>query len=451
MPKPDLTSSRCRREFLRDAALAAGALAAPGLARAAAAKPSRPPNVVLIICDDQHWGDYGFMGHPVIQTPRLDKLASESVVFTRGYVTAPLCCPSLASMVTGLHPHQHKITCNDPPRVAGERGWGPKRLKLRGEVIAHIDSAPALPRLLKARGYVSHQSGKWWLGHHSRGGFTHGMTHGDPKRGGRHGDAGLAIGRRTMKPIFDFIDAADTPFFIWYAPFLPHSPHNPPERLLAKYREKTPSIHIARYWAMCEWLDETCGQLLDHIDAKGLRENTLVLYVCDNGWILRPNAAGFAPRSKRSRFDGGVRTPILVRWPGRAKPRRDEATPVSSIDLAPTVLAACGLEAPQAMQGVNLLDADALAARPAVFGAVYTHDAIDIQEPAKNLQWRWCVSGQWKLCVPNPATGPKAEAELYDILGDPHEKSNLAAQRGDVVRRLRALIDQWYDPSKSRA
>jgi len=214
-----------RRNFLKDAAMTCGAMALAG-AEAAAEKP---PNIVLIISDDQAWTDYGFMGHEAIRTPRLDKLASESLVFTRGYVTAPLCCPSLASMVTGLSPHQHKITGNDPPRVGGKGGWPPERLRLREHIIAHIDHLPTIPKLLGKKGYLSLQTGKWWLGHHRRGGFTHGMTHGDPKRGGRHGDAGLAIGRKTMKPITDFLEAAgDRPFFIWYAPFLPHSPHNPP-------------------------------------------------------------------------------------------------------------------------------------------------------------------------------------------------------------------------------
>jgi hypothetical protein len=90
--------------------------------------------------------------------------------------------------------------------------------------------------------------------------MTHGMT---------NGDEGLKIGREGLKPIFDFIaDAGDKPFFVWYAPFLPHTPHNPPKRLLDKYTEKTESKFIARYWAMCEWFDETCGQLLDHLDEK---------------------------------------------------------------------------------------------------------------------------------------------------------------------------------------
>jgi uncharacterized sulfatase len=113
-----------RRDFLKTVGLASGALALGRSALGAEpASDDRPPNVVLIISDDQHWADYGFMGHPHIQTPRLDKLAQESVLFTRGYVTAPLCCPSLASLVTGLHPHQNGVTSNDPPKIQGKRGW----------------------------------------------------------------------------------------------------------------------------------------------------------------------------------------------------------------------------------------------------------------------------------------------------------------------------------------
>ena len=445
----DKQTRQNRRKFLKRSAAFSGALAAGCLgSRAAPADGGRPPNVVLIISDDQAWGDYSFLGHPTVRTPRIDRLASESLLLPRSYVTAPLCCPSLGSMVTGLHPHQNGITSNDPPKGGGKGGWPAERLALREEVISNIERVPTLPRLLKQKGYVSLQTGKWWMGHHSRGGFTHGMTHGDPKRGGRHGDAGLAIGRQGMQPIYDFLDAAGTkPFFVWYAPFLPHSPHNPPKRLLEKYRDKTPSIHVARYWAMCEWFDETVGQLLDYLDKKKLAENTLVLYVCDNGWIQNPNASRYAPRSKRTRFEGGVRTPIMVRWPGRVTPRRDDETVASSIDLAPTILAACGLKPTPEMQGVNLLDAKALAAREAVFGAVYTHDAVDIHKPASSLLWRWCVSGRWKLCVPNPAAVPDAKAELYDLVADPHEKDNVAPEHADEVARLRRLIDGWYKPT----
>ena len=160
------------------------------------------------------------------------------------------------------------------------------------------------------------------------------MTHGDPKRGGRHGDAGLKIGHEGMKPVTDFIDLAvaeEKPFFAWYAPFLPHTPHNLPERLLNKYTKDGRAQDVAKYFAMCEWFDETCGELLNHLDAKGIRDNAIVLYICDNGWAAKSTNAsdpnqktwgGFALRSKGSPYENGIRTPILVSWPDRLKPER---------------------------------------------------------------------------------------------------------------------------------
>jgi uncharacterized sulfatase len=246
----------------------------------AAPTSAAPPNVVMMISDDQSWTDFGFMGHDTIKTPNLDRLASQSAVFPRGYVPSSLCRPSLATLMTGLYPHQHKISGNDPP--AGTD---------RAEMLRHIRRLPTLPRLLAKQGYVSHQSGKWWEGSHQLGGFTAGMTHGDPKRGGRHGDEGLTIGRQGLQPIFDFVDSAgEKPFFLWYAPFMPHTPHTPPKRLLDKYTAPEKSIHIARYQAMCEWFDETCGQLLDYLDKKNLADNTLVVFVTDNGWIQQTDA-----------------------------------------------------------------------------------------------------------------------------------------------------------------
>ncbi|MGQ9576857.1 MAG: sulfatase family protein [Thermoguttaceae bacterium] len=418
-------------------AMLAGCVA--GLCATGAA--ASPPNVVLIISDDQGWEDFGFMGHPIIQTPNLDRLASQSLVFTRGYVPSSLCRPSLASILTGLYAHQHGITCNDPP----DGLLAPERLRQRRQQIARIDSLPTLPRLLGAQGYLSFQAGKWWEGDYRRGGFTHGMTHGDPARGGRHGDEGLKIGRQGLDPIFQFLrEAAGRPFFIWYAPMMPHEPHNPPASLLDKYRAKTDSLHLARYWAMCEWFDQTCGQLLDYLDRGGLAEKTLVVFVVDNGWIQDPERRGFAPKSKRSPYDGGLRTPILLRWPGRIAPRKDDRSLAMSIDLAPTILAACGLKPTGPMQGIDLLDSAAVARREMIFGEVFTHSAVDIRRPAANLQYRWCRDRRWKLILPHAANVPGGQPELYDLLADPHETANLAGSHPDVVGRLRGRIDTWW-------
>lgn len=408
-----------------------------------------PPNVVLIISDDQAWTDFGFMGHPHIETPNLDRLARESLVFTHGYVPSSLCCPSLATMITGRYPFEHGITGNEPPRPDGRSRRDAQYQADLNEMINLIDRSPALPRLLKARGYRSFQSGKWWLGDYTRGGFTHGMTHGDAARGGRHGDDGLTIGRATMQPIFDFIaETGESPFFVWYAPLLPHAPHNPPAYLVEKYSQKTESIHTARYWAMCEWFDSTCGELFDHLEQTGQTENTIVLFVTDNGWIQRPGAAGYAPRSKRSPYEGGIRTPMMIRWPQHIAPRTVDA-PVSSIDIAPTILKACGVMPPPQMSGVDLLDHAAVADRKTIFGDVHLHNAIDIRDPSANVTYRWCIRDGWKLIVPNVATSPQGEIELFNLDNDPHETTNLAHEHLSRLEDMTGSIDAWW-PGKSK-
>jgi len=432
-----------RRQFLSMVAGGAAAGLARGVLplRSEAAEPAgagERPNVVLIISDDQAWTDYGFMGHPAIKTPHIDRLASQSLVLTRGYVPSALCRPSLATLSTGLYPHRHGIVGNDPK-------GGSRNLAGRREMVARFRRNALLPAMLGKAGYVSLQTGKWWEGHHTNGGFTAGMTHGDPKRGGRHGDAGLKIGRGGMKPIFDFIDGAGgRPFFLWYAPFMPHTPHSPPKRLLEKYTAADRPLPVARYYAMCEWFDETCGQLLGFLDKRKLAEKTVVIYVADNGWVQwakkrRPLAQ---LRGKRTPYEMGVRTPIMVRWPGRVKPRRDEEQLASSIDIVPTILTACGLKPTKDMPGLNLLDAAAVSKRDAIFGEAFAHDVVDLVRPSSGLMHRWCIEGRWKLIVPHgQTTGP---VELFDLKADPHEKTNLASKHPEKVAQLRKRIDGWW-------
>lgn len=440
-----------RRDWLRTTGACASSLLFSGCAGLPTQSSKKQPNVVMIISDDQAWGDYSFMGHDTIQTPHIDRLSRQGVTFTRGYVASPLCCPSLASLLTGLHPHQHRITSNDPAYDGkGQRysvpEWSKERQQAREQMMSNVDRVPTLPRMLGEEGYLSHQTGKWWMGNYRRGGFTHGMTHGDINRGGRHGDEGLKIGRQGMQPIYDFIEEAnDQPFFLWYAPFLPHTPHNPPERLLSKYRGKTGSIHIAKYWAMCEWFDETCGELLNHLDEKGIAEDTIVLYVCDNGWIQKPDQNGYAPRSKRTPYEGGIRTPIMVRWLGHVEPRMDEQTLVSAVDLAPTILHACGLQPTADMQGINLLDRNTLDQRETIFGAAYTHDAVVIDQPITSLMYTYALEDNWKLINPTGRNETGTKPELYNIKADPHETRDLAQVNPAMVRHLQNRIHEWWD------
>jgi uncharacterized sulfatase len=412
----------------------------------------QPPNIVLIISDDQAWTDYSFMSHAHIRTPNIDRLAAESLTFTRGYVPSSLCCPSLASIITGLYPHQHLVTSNDPPMPEGMKGarfyQHPRYRNGREVMNRHLEAVPTLPRMLAGNGYVSLQTGKWWQGDYKRGGFTHGMT-----RGERHGDDGIQIGRKTMQPIYDFIAEArrdERPFFVWYAPMMPHQAHNPPRRLLKKYERVAPTPAVAKYWGMVEWFDETVGSLLKHLDEEGLAENTIVVYVTDNGWITDPQTGNYAAKSKQSQYDGGLRTPILIRWQGHIEPKRTESLAMS-IDIVPTLLATVGLKPNPRMQGVNLLDDKVVAARKAIFGECFTHESRDLSDPSASLRWRWMIAREdgdaWKLIVPNAKNEPDGAVELYNLSADPHEVQNVAADNGPRVAAMREQLDAWWQPA----
>jgi arylsulfatase A-like enzyme len=430
-----------------------------------AAKPqldgtSRSPNIVLILSDDQSYTDYSFMGHPHIDTPHLDRLASQSSVFRRGYVPTALCRPALMSLATGLYSHQNKTTGNNPDPTPANQAHAKKAGKdIREMLISHIDETGALPQWLAKKGYVSHQSGKWWEGSYQRGGFTEGMTRGFPKPKGRHGDDGLKIGREGMKPVFDFMDRSvkdEKPFFVWYAPFLPHTPHNPPKRLHDKYLAKGVQKRVAQYYAMCEWFDETCGQLMDHLDDAGIADNTLVIYVTDNGWI-QSESGSYAVRSKRSPYEGGTRTPIMFRWPGTI-PAADRAELCTSLDIVPTLLAAANAKGPHDFPGLNLLPnlkSEKPIERNTLFGESFAHDIADIENPSASLLYRWVIRGHDKLLLtydgaPGKMKYPPAggEAQLFELKDDPGEKVNIAAKNPKRVKELSALLKDWYVPNE---
>ena len=366
--------------------------------------------------------------------------------------------PSLASIATGLYPFQHGITGND---VNGHDN----RAELDVPLREAFHKLPTFIKALTSNGYLAHQSGKWWEGSYQDGSFTHGMTHGDPKRGGRHGDVGLKIGRKGMKPVTDFIDMAITeekPFLLWYAPFLPHTPHNPPKRLLDKYTQEGRPQDVARYYAMCEWFDETCGELLGYLDKKKITSNTLILYICDNGWaapstnIDDPHQKlwkGYAQRSKSSPYENGIRTPIMVSWPGHVKPDRVEDF-AHAIDFFPTIAAAAGVEAPTHLPGINLMDAESRKGRERVFGVCHSTHNMTIGDPDDTQQYLWCVEGQWKLIVRyhgkdttkyhNLHVWDNAPVRLFNLKDDPHEQNDLAVQQPAIVKRLTETIELWH-------
>ena len=421
----------------------------------------KSPNVLYIISDDQSWTDYGFMGHPQIKTPNLDKLANESVLFERGYVPTALCRPSLVTLINGQYAHKHGVTGNDP---SPKRYLKEKSNQKKAQLISYLDRFETLPNLLGEKGYLSHQSGKWWEGNFKHGGFTHGMTRGFPQPGGRHGDDGLKIGRNGLQPIEDFVDHAmkeNKPFFLWYGVFLPHTPHNPPERLLKPYQDLDLPLSIAKYYSMCTWFDETCGQLIDILEKRNLRDDTIIVYVTDNGWIQNPEKNGYAPRSKQTPYEGGIRTPIMFSWPNGNLKNGKRKDVVSSIDLFPTVLAATGARTPKGLPGLNLLENlknEKPIKRKGIFGESFAHDIADVENPEESLLFRWTIEGKWKLLLTYDGevnryktTHPREEKrpQLFNLLQDPKEEKNLAEQNPKVVARLAAKIGKWW-PVKER-
>ena len=445
-----------------------------------------PPNIIFIISDDQSWGDYSFMGHPHIQTPHLDQLAKESITFTKGYVTSPLCGPSLASIITGKYAFQHSQTGND----AGNSNQDASEWIKNGYIIKPSEKLKnkksvnylfskerndqfdvikkkfytnkLLTDYLKGKGYRSFQSGKWWLGSWKEAKFDGGMTHGDYKRNGRHGDEGLKIGREGLDPIFNFLDKAEEekfPFFLWYAPFLPHTPHNPPEALLEKYINVAPNESVANYWAMCEWLDHTVGDLMRYLKEKSLDENTLIVYTTDNGWIQSEKQNRYAPRSKRAPYQGGVRTPIMFRLPGVIKPEMNQYNPVSNIDLLPTVLQFLDIDNNE-LSGINVLDKEKLNEREIVFIECYNHDILNVEKPSETVLYKVALNKKWKLMVPNSElvirefTEPQEhyygfysnQIQLFDLVNDPEEQVNLAKEHPEIVAKMNGEIDHWWQP-----
>lgn len=419
-----------------------------------------PPNILLILSDDHAWNDYGFMGHDIVKTPSLDKLAAEGVTFKRGYVPTSLCRPSLATIATGLYASQHGITGNNPSSKVPGGKKGKEYAELRKEIIRKVDKLDTLPELLRTKGYVSHQSGKWWEGSFKRGGFDQGMTQGfgnHPQ--GRHGDVGLKIGRTGVEPVTNFIDeavAAGKPFLAWYAPFMPHSPHTPPERILKKYTNKGLALPVAKYYAMIEWFDETNGELFAYLEKKGIKDNTLIVYVSDNGWVTNPKQTDrFLPLSKQSPTESGVRTPIMFSLPSKFKAQmRPEL--VSSIDIVPTILGAAGIEVPAGLPGENLFDNmknQTPIDRNEVYGEGFAHDIPDLNDTESSLLYRWVIEGDWKLILSYDGTNESYQTyhevdrqgpRLYKVSTDEYEQVNLAKQHPEIVEHLSQKLVDWY-------
>ena len=223
-----------------------------------------------------------------------------------------------------------------------------------------------------------------------------------------------------------------------------------PAAITEKYTEPGRAEDVTKYYAMCEWFDETSGQLLGYLDKKILTENTMVIYICDNGWsaastnasdpnqkswkgfALRSKGSPYEMRSKGSPYGNGIRSPIMVSWPGHVRQINTQRAPAHAIDIFPTIAAVAGLKAPENLQGINLLDAEARRKRRPVFGVTNSIQDMTPGDPESTLQYLWCIEDSWKLLVRYAGkdttrykivhTWDTVPVRLYNLKNDPSEK-----------------------------
>jgi arylsulfatase A len=392
---------------------------------------ARKPNVILIMSDDQGYGDFSCHGNPHVKTPVLDGLASDGVEFTRFYVS-PVCAPTRASLLTG----RYNLRCG----VHGvTRGFETMRLE---EVT--------LAQTLKTAGYRTALFGKWHLGEHypyvphARGfdEFTgmrtgHWMAYWDSplERNGKPWQAkGYIADVLTDEAIRFAGENRDRPFFLYLAYNTPHSPFQAPQDLFDRHKQAGLSDEVASVYAMVENLDSNIGRLLKHIDKLGLARDTIVLFLCDNGANGERFNAGLRAR-KGAVYEGGIRSPLFVRWTGRIASGRKIDKLSAHIDVLPTVLELSGV---QRVPGPPL-------------------DGMSLVPLLDGKPWR----GEDRMFFTHRDRGPVPQAsdggavrtqrfnlingrELYDISKDPGESRNIAAEHPEVVKSFHTAYERWF-------
>jgi arylsulfatase A-like enzyme len=418
-----------------------------------------PPNIVFVFCDDLGFGDLGCYGNRIIKTPNLDRMAKEGLLFTNFTVSCCVCSPSRVGVMTGQFPsrlgfHGHVATVES---------------NLRRGMPNYLDPDVAtITKLFKSAGYATGHFGKWHMG------GPHDKTAPPPEEYGidlsatvcsngtgfiKEGDTRAESSMRIMQHTMDFIEAnTDKPFFINCWLIDPHAVLAPNEEQLARYpelesRAKGFTGATQVYNAVITDVDVQVGRLLDQLDRLGISENTLVVFSSDNGpspiWGIstaHSGAGNVGPLRgcKASLYEGGIREPFIVRWPGHTPSDMvDDITVISGVDLLPTFCSLAGIEVGEDLKldGQDML--------PALLGTPV--------ERLKPLMWEYRFSpwgrhiqkspmlamrdGDWKLMM-NP---DGSRTELYNLRKNPCEVDNLANENPEVLKQMRAVLMDWHN------
>ena len=448
--------------FLRQVILLSLCSAVIGIASA----ERTPPNIVLILVDDLGWRDLGCYGRgDVYETPNIDALASEGMRFTQAYSDCPVCSPSRAALLTGKNPARLQFT-GHITAIGRHRHPDNSRIIPPDDFMYLRHEEITLAEALKPRGYVSGHFGKWHLGHEgywptdqgfdvNAGGWTHGSppTYWGPYKNPdkewnaaiptlKDGEEGEYLTDRLTEEAIAFINQNKSkPFFLYVPYYSVHTPLEAPEALVDKYTKKLDSIgeQIIKptYAAMVERVDQNVGKILDTLDELGLSENTIVVFFSDNGGYRGATDNRPLRESKSYLYEGGIRVPLILRWPGVIPKNVKEDTPVIGSDLFPTLITMAGGKIPGAteLDGVEIqsLWTSGEAPKRDTFYWYYPHYGLS-KEPAMAVR-----KGDFKLIhfYDPPRT------ELYNLGTDLGETRDLAAEMPEKVKELKEAMRNY--------
>jgi uncharacterized sulfatase len=423
------------------------------------------PNVVLVVADDFGAPYHGFMGADHVRTPNIDELAESGVVFPNGYAPANHCRPSLRSFVTGLLPvvydwqeEQNRQLFTRSAEYEVMSSDEQRRWEEDYQFHSMRDIA-TLPGILSDNGYLAWQGGKWWEFNYQNGHFTHGMTTGwSPEDRDDEGwflqfmgGEGRELARVSNQAAYDFVDlAGDRPFFLWYAPELPHYPFDAPQEYLDIYAAEQMSESAKLYYANASWFDDRLGELFGYLRQKGKLDNTLVVYVNDNGWEQEPDQEftgdemrfhNGGDKGKLSAYDLSFRTPVIFAWPDRIEAGVVREELIHGADLPATILDYLGLEFPEPVYGRSyreVIAGNPADAREEIIGRV-TQVRWEGDMMGRRMKGYWLRRGAWFFSWDVDS----GETMLFNVVDDPRSEHDLSADEQGQVEWFQVRIDAW--------
>lgn len=446
-------------------------------------KAPAPPNIIYIIADDLGYGDLGCYGQQLIPTPNIDRLASEGMLFTQHYAGTCVCAPSRSSLMTGQHTGHTYIRGNKEMKPEGQQ-------PLKAEAIT-------IPEVLKKAGYVSGAFGKWGLGPVGSEGdpnsqgfdeffgyncqrlahnyYPWHLWHNNEKiilEENRDSLDGIYAPALIHEKALQFIERnKDNPFFCFIPTVIPHAELITPEKYIEMFRDKflpelayegcDPGCDVykqggyrsqaeshAAFAAMIYYLDEQVGEIVNKLEELGISDNTIVIFTSDNG----PHKEGGADPDyfnsngpfkgyKRDLYEGGIRVPLIVKWPGKIQPGSVSGHKSAFWDVMPTFAEVAGLDTPEDIDGISFL--------PTLLnkGKQKEHDYLywEFYEMGGR---RAVLQGDWKAVQYDVKKNPDGPIMLFNLAEDPGEENDLAADYPEKIAKFRELIDEAHTPSE---